>query len=54
MLEEDINNMKKFLIELKQKIRNSGRTNVISVNEIDLLFVKHNINIRNLKEDNGN
>lgn len=44
-------NLKQFVIELKNLIRNNGRTNVISISEIDELFVKHNINVGDLEDD---
>ena len=42
-------NLKKFAIEIKNLIRNLGRTNVIPIAEIDELFVKFNINVRDLE-----
>jgi len=50
---EKIENMKKFILELKNKIRDSGRTNVIPIRELDYLFIKYKINIRELGKENG-
>jgi len=44
-------NIINFMIELKEIVRNSGRTNVITLNKLDELFVKYNINLRELKNE---
>lgn len=42
---------KKMLYELKRTIRCSGRTNIITTNYIDSLFVKYNINLKDLEPE---
>lgn len=44
------NKFKSFLLELKGKIRNIGKTNIITLTDLDAMFVKHGINLRELKE----
>ena len=41
-------NIKEFLIELKDFARGKGRSSIFP-NDIDELFVKHNINVRELE-----
>ena len=46
-----------FIIELKRYLRNLGKTSFISKTYLDLLFVKYNINVKELEkqleEDNN-
>ena len=49
--DKEIESMKKFIIELKNKVRSSGRTNVIHINEVDHLFVKYKINVCKLEKN---
>lgn len=44
-------NIKQFIMELKNIIRDRGRTNMIDKSEIDMLFVKHNINVKELENE---
>ena len=41
--------LKKFIIDLKNIIRNSGRS-FINIADIDFLFIKHNINVKDLED----
>ena len=45
---------KKCLLEIKKLIRNTGRSNLIQISEIDEIFVKYGINMKELEENNGN
>lgn len=45
-----ITNLIDFLIELKRKVGNSGRTNIITVREIEELFVRYEINLGELNK----
>jgi len=42
---------KKFIIEVKGLIRNTGRTNIITPNSIDELFIKWGINMKELEDE---
>lgn len=42
---------KDFIIELKELKDNLGRTNIITHQKIDELFVKHEINIRDMENE---
>ena len=42
---------KDFIIELKDLIKNQGRTNIITPQRIDRLFVEHGINMRELENE---
>lgn len=42
---------KDFIIAIKQLIRNEGKTNIITPQEIDELFVKHEINMKELEQE---
>jgi len=43
-------NLVGFAIELKNLVRNSGRTNIITINKMEELFNKYEINLRELEE----
>ncbi len=43
-----------FIIELKQYIRNLGRTEFVSKTYLDMLFVKYDINVKELEEKYNN
>jgi len=45
------NAMRDFIIELKQRIRNTGRSSVMTISELDELFIKHQINVKELEND---
>jgi len=51
----EINNIIDFMIDLKGIVRNIGKTNIITLSQLDELFVKHKINLRELEvlRDNG-
>ncbi len=42
---------KNFIIDVKGLIRNMGRTSVITPREIDELFVKWDINMKELEDE---
>lgn len=42
---------KDFIIEIKRLINNLGRTNFITPSQIDELFIKYNINMKELKNE---
>ncbi len=41
-----------FIIELKQYIRNLGRTSFVSKTYLEMLYVKYNINVKELEKQN--
>ena len=42
---------KNFIIDVKGLLRNLGRTNIITPRELDELFVKWDINIKELENE---
>lgn len=46
-----MNNIINFIIELKQHLRNLGRTNFVSRNYLEELYIKHNINVKELEKE---
>jgi hypothetical protein len=49
--DKEVNSMIDFIVDLKKRIRNCGRTNVIPVNELDSLFVNYKINVCRLEKE---
>jgi len=50
-MKEKNKNLKEFVVEILRLVRDTGRTNSISISLIEELIVKHNINLRDLKDD---
>lgn len=47
--EKESERFKNFILDIKRLVRNSGRSNFIEVIKIEELFIKYNINVKELE-----
>ena len=46
-----MSNIIEFVIELKQYLRNLGRTEFVSKTYLETLYIKYNINVKDLENE---